>query len=87
VGNDVYQNIVLNAEFTKARGARSIEFGREVGDYYYANPFSVGHRNGDFGTGATPIQPHEPGRDFRQQRPRDWRSPAGISGKRRRGLQ
>ena len=59
VGNDVEQNIVFDADFTKTRGAHSFEFGGEVGDYYYANPDSVGHPNGDFefGTANTQFNP------------------------------
>jgi Carboxypeptidase regulatory-like domain len=59
VGNDVEQNMVFNADFTKTRGAHSFEFGGEIGDYYFANPDSVGHPNGDFtfGTDDTQLNP------------------------------
>ncbi|HEV3278600.1 MAG TPA: carboxypeptidase regulatory-like domain-containing protein [Terriglobia bacterium] len=59
VSNDVEQNIVLDADFTKSLGAHNIEFGGEFGDYFFANPDSVGHPNGDFtfGTGFTQFNP------------------------------
>jgi hypothetical protein len=59
VSNDVEQNIVFDADFTKSRGAHDIEFGGEIGDYFFANPSSVGHPNGDFtfGTGDTQFNP------------------------------
>jgi hypothetical protein len=59
VTNDVEQNIVFDADFTKSLGAHNLEFGGEIGDYYFANPASVGHPNGDFtfGTGYTQFNP------------------------------
>ena len=38
VGN-VYQNSVLDADFTKSKGRHTIEFGGEFGKYFYANNF------------------------------------------------
>lgn len=59
VGNDVEQNMVFNTDFTKIHGAHSFEFGGEIGDYFYGNPDSVGHPNGDFtfGTDDTQFNP------------------------------
>lgn len=59
VSNDVEQNVVVSADFTKSHGAHNIEFGGEVGDYFFANPASVGHPNGTFtfGTDFTQFNP------------------------------
>jgi hypothetical protein len=59
VTNDVYQNMIFDADLTKTHGAHTFEFGGEIGDYYYANPASVGHPNGDFtfGTDFTQYNP------------------------------
>jgi Carboxypeptidase regulatory-like domain/TonB dependent receptor len=59
VTNDVEQNMVFDADFTKVHGAHSFEFGGEIGEYYFANPDSVGHPNGDFtfGTDFTQFNP------------------------------
>jgi hypothetical protein len=56
VSNDVEQNIVFDADFTKSHGAHNIEFGGEIGEYYFANPDSVGRPNGDFSFGTDDTQ-------------------------------
>lgn len=59
VSNDVEQNLVLDADFTKSAGNHQFEFGGEFGDYYFSDPASVGRPNGyfTFGTGDTQYNP------------------------------
>lgn len=59
VSGDVYQNTVLDADFTKSHGRHTIEFGGEIGQYNFANPESGGSPNGDFsfGTNVTQYNP------------------------------
>ncbi len=57
--NEVQQNLAFNADFTKVHGSQTFEFGGAIGEYNWANPFSVGHPNGDFtfGTQYTEYNP------------------------------
>lgn len=50
------QTMVLDVDITKIHGAHSIEFGGELGRWNFANPFDVGHPNGNFGFGDGPTQ-------------------------------
>lgn len=63
VSNDVEQNLIADADFSKTSGNHTFEFGGEYGWYYFSNPASVGHPNGDFtfGTGYTQYNPTQRG--------------------------
>ncbi len=52
VGNDTYNTIAFDNDWTKTLSNHTIHFGGELGELQYANPGSVGHPNGVFGFGT-----------------------------------
>ena len=63
VSNDVYNNYILDIDFSKTWGKHSMHFGGELAEYQYANPGSVGSPNGyfNFGTQYTQANPYQRG--------------------------
>ncbi len=60
---DVTNNYSATIDFTKTRGAHTLEFGGEIDEFQYGGfPNSGGHPNGDFSfnSGWTQYNPHNP---------------------------
>lgn len=59
VSNDVYNNYILDVDFTKTHGAHTFHFGGEAAYYQWGTPLSVGRPNGHFyfGTQYTQADP------------------------------
>ena len=58
---DVSNNFGFNVDFTKTKGAHTMEFGAEIDEFQYGGfPSSGGHPNGSFGfsSGWTQFNPH-----------------------------
>ncbi len=52
VGNDVYNTITFDNDWTKTLANHTIHFGGEIAELQYLNPGSVGHPNGQFSFGS-----------------------------------
>jgi hypothetical protein len=59
VGNNTYNNIGFNYDFTLIKGKHTLHFGGDLSEIQYANPASVGSPNGyfTFGTQFTQASP------------------------------
>ena len=41
-------NVMLDADFTKSKGAHNIHFGGGIGEFFFGNPGNAGNANGAF---------------------------------------
>jgi hypothetical protein len=48
LGVSVTTNVMLDADFTKAKGAHNIHFGGALGEFFFGNPGNAGNANGAF---------------------------------------
>ena len=56
ITNDSTNNVMLDADFTKAKGAHNIHFGGVFAEFQYGDPQTVGNANGQFNFGSTATQ-------------------------------
>ncbi|SPF46093.1 conserved exported hypothetical protein [Candidatus Sulfotelmatobacter kueseliae] len=56
ITNDATTNVILDADFTKTKGAHSIHFGGVYAEFQYGDPQSVGNANGQFNFGSAATQ-------------------------------
>jgi hypothetical protein len=60
ISNDSTNNVMLDADFTKSKGAHNIHFGGVFAEFQYGNPQSVGNANGQFNFGSANTQYNGP---------------------------
>ncbi|HXW89897.1 MAG TPA: TonB-dependent receptor [Terriglobales bacterium] len=56
ITNDATTNVMLDADFTKSKGAHSIHFGGVYAEFQYGDPQTVGNANGQFNFASTATQ-------------------------------
>ena len=56
ITNDATTNVMLDADFTKSKGAHNIHFGGVYAEFQYGDPQSVGNANGQFNFASTATQ-------------------------------
>lgn len=56
ITNDATTNVMLDADFTKSKGAHNIHFGGVYAEFQYGDPQTVGNANGQFNFASTATQ-------------------------------